>query len=278
MYETDKPGVLFNISQFYMKLNRIDSAVVYGKACLDAIVDSMNLDNYRYYKHLAYLYTLTGEYKVSSDNYKKALEAFQTYHTVVNEKRILELEKKYNIAEVQQQLLKEKLKKRAFIIGFVVLFAIALILSYGILYWKHTAVRNKRLEIIQQQKTDQLRFFVAAINCTLGILPDFVANVNRLAHKNRETCPELYHTLQEKIVSINKEYRKSCSAIIQDPLFNNIFNDDNSLPAQLSDREKLIHKLSESGFSNELIAGLLNVTTDNIRSSKSKINKKIAGK
>ncbi|MCK9346816.1 MAG: LuxR C-terminal-related transcriptional regulator [Bacteroidales bacterium] len=275
MFETDKPGVLYNISQFYMKLNRIDSAVVYGEACLDAIVDSMNLDNYRYYKHLAYLYTLTGEYKESSDNYKKALGAFQTYHTVVNEKRILELEKKYNIAEVQQQLLKEKLKKRAFIIGFVVLFAIALILSFGILYWKHTAVRNKRLEIIQQQKTDQLRFFVAAINCTLGILPDFVANVNRLAHKNRETCPELYHTLQEKIVSINKEYRKSCSAIIQDPLFNKIFNDDNSLPAQLSDREKLIHKLSESGFSNELIAGLLNVTTDNIRSSKSKIKRKL---
>ncbi|NCC55643.1 MAG: hypothetical protein EOM11_09220, partial [Erysipelotrichia bacterium] len=90
--------------------------------------------------------------------------------------------------------------------------------------------------------------------------------------------PEFYHTLQEKIVSINKEYRKSCSAIIQDPLFNNIFNNDNNLPAQLSDREKLIHKLSESGFSNELIAGLLNVTTDNIRSSKSKINRKIAGK
>ncbi|MDY0353575.1 MAG: hypothetical protein RBQ92_05985, partial [Bacteroidales bacterium] len=132
MFETDKPGVLYNISQFYMKLNRIDSAVVYGEACLDAIVDSMNLDNYRYYKHLAYLYTLTGEYKESSDNYKKALGAFQTYHTVVNEKRILELEKKYNIAEVQQQLLKEKLKKRAFIIGFVVLFAIALILSFGI--------------------------------------------------------------------------------------------------------------------------------------------------
>ena len=107
MHDTDKPRILFDISQFYMKLNRIDSAVVYGKACLDAIVDSMNLDNYRYYKHLAYLYTLTGEYKESSDNYKKALEAFQTYHTVVNEKRILELEKKYNIAEVQQQLLKE---------------------------------------------------------------------------------------------------------------------------------------------------------------------------
>lgn len=275
MHDTDKPRILFDISQFYMKLNRIDSAVVYGEACLDAIVDSMNLDNYRYYKHLANLYALTGEYKESSDNYNKALEAFHTYHTVVNEKRILELEKKYNIAEVQQQLLKEKLKKRAFIIGFVVLFAIALILSFGILYWKHTAVRNKRLEIIQQQKTDQLRFFVAAINCTLGILPDFVANVNRLAHKNRETCPELYHTLQEKIVSINKEYRKSCSAIIQDPLFNKIFNDDNSLPAQLSDREKLIHKLSESGFSNELIAGLLNVTTDNIRSSKSKIKRKL---
>jgi tetratricopeptide (TPR) repeat protein len=278
MHDTDKPRILFDISQFYMKLNRIDSAVVYGEACIQSIIDSLNIDNYSFYKHLAFLYSLTGEYKESSDNYKKALEAFQTYHTVVNEKRILELEKKYNIAEVQQQLLKEKLKKRAFIIGFVVLFAIALILSFGILYWKHTAVRNKRLEIIQQQKIDQLRFFVAAINCTLGILPDFVANVNRLAHKNRETCPELYHTLQEKIVSINKEYRKSCSAIIQDPLFNNIFNDDNSLPAQLSDREKLIHKLSESGFSNELIAGLLNVTTDNIRSSKSKINRKIAGK
>lgn len=109
MYDTDKPGVLFNISQFYMKLNRLDSAVIYGEACLNAIVDSINLDNYLYYKHLANLYALTGEYKKSSENYKKALESFNTYHTVVNEKRILELEKKYNIAAAQQALLSQPL-------------------------------------------------------------------------------------------------------------------------------------------------------------------------
>ncbi len=272
---TDKPRMLFDISQFYVKLNRIDSAMVYGEACINAIADSINIDNYLFYKHLANLYALTGEYKKSSEYYNKALKSFHTYHNVLNEKRILELEKKYNFAEMQQKLLKEKLKKRAFILGFVALFAATLILSFGIIYWKHTAARNKRLETIQQQKTDQLRFFVTAINSTMGILPDFVAGVNRLANKNREACPELYHSLQEKIFSMNKEYRQSCSAIIQDPLFNTIFNNDNSLPPQLSDREKLIHKLSESGFSNELIAGLLNITTDNIRSSKSKIKRKL---
>ncbi len=272
---TDKPRMLFDISQFYVKLNRIDSAMVYGQACINSITDSLSIDNYLFYKHLANLYSLTGEYKKSSGYYNKALESFNTYHTVVNEKRILELEKKYDSAEFQQKLLKEKLKKRAFLLGSVALFAATLILSFGILYWKHTAVRNKRLQIIQQQKTDQLRFFVAAINSTMGILPDFVDSVNRLVNKSRGTCPELYHSLQEKIVDMNKQYRQSCSDIIQNPLFNNIFNNENNLSTKLSDREKLIYQLSESGFSNELIAGLLNITTDNIRSSKSKIKRKL---
>jgi len=113
---TNKPRMLFDISQFYVKLNRIDSAMVYGQACINAITDSLSIDNYLFYKHLANLYSLTGEYKKSSGYYNKALKSFHTYHNVVNEKRILELEKKYNFAEMQQKLLKEKLKKRAFIL------------------------------------------------------------------------------------------------------------------------------------------------------------------
>ncbi len=274
MYETDKPRILFDISQFYMKLNRIDSAVVYGKACLDAIVDSMNLDNYMYYKHLAYLYTLTGEYKESSENYKKALEAFHTYHTVVNEERILELEKKYNVAAVQQALLQEKLKKRAFIMCSIILLALVIISICGLRYWKHTAVQNKQLESIKQQKIDQLRFFVNAFNNTAGIIPGFIEEIYLLAHKSRASCPELYENLIKSVSHVNREYHRSFTAITRDGLFPDVFNTE-TLPAQLSDREKIIYVLSESGFTNVLIAGLLNVSTDNIRSSKSKINRKL---
>ncbi|MDD2290426.1 MAG: hypothetical protein PHT35_08160 [Bacteroidales bacterium] len=275
MYETDKPGVLFNISQFYMKLNRIDSAVFYGKACLDAIVDSMNLDNYRYYKHLAYLYTLTGEHKESSDNYKKALEAFQTYHTLVNEKRILELEKKYNIAAAQQALLKEKLKKRAYIICSIILLAIVIISMLGLFYWKNTAVQNKQLETVKQQKIDQLNFFVDTFNNTAGIFPGLLEEIYQLAHKSRLSCPEMYNDLIACVDKVKREYQNSFSATTQHNFIKEIFNSED-LQIQLSDREKIIYVLSESGFTNASIAGLLNVSSDNIRSSISKIKQKVA--
>lgn len=71
MYDTDKPEYYLIFLNFIWNSNRLDSAVIYGEACLNAIVDSINLDNYLYYKHLANLYALTGEYKKSSENYKK---------------------------------------------------------------------------------------------------------------------------------------------------------------------------------------------------------------
>lgn len=68
-----------------------------------------------------------------------------------------ELEKKYNIAAAQQALLKEKLK-RAYVIFSVILFAIVILTIIGLFYWKHTAVQSKQLEIVKQQKIDQLNF------------------------------------------------------------------------------------------------------------------------
>ncbi|MDY0388432.1 MAG: LuxR C-terminal-related transcriptional regulator [Bacteroidales bacterium] len=274
MYDTDKPGVLFNISQFYMKLNRLDSAVIYGEACLNAIVDSINLDNYLYYKHLANLYALTGEYKESSKNYKKALESFNTYHTVVNEKRILELEKKYNIAAAQQALLKEKLKQRAYIIFSVILLAIVIVSIIGLFYWKHTAVQSKQLEIVKQQKIDQLNFFLGVFNNTAGIFPVLLEEIYRLAHKSRQSCPEMYNDLIACLYKVKKDYKSSFSATTQQDFLKEIFNSE-GLQIQVSDREKIIYALSESGFTNELIAGLLNVSEDNIRSSVSKIKRKM---
>ena len=60
----------------------------------------------------------------------------------------------------------------------------------------------------------------------------------------------------------------------QQDFLKEIFNSE-GLQIQVSDREKIIYVLSESGFTNELIAGLLNVSEDNIRSSVSKIKRKM---
>ena len=274
MYDTDKPRMLFDISQFHMKLNRIDSAIVYGEASINAIIDSLNIDNYSFYQYLAYLYTLTGEYKKSSENYKKALESFNTYHTVVNEKRILELEKKYNIAAAQQALLKEKLKQRAYVIFSVILLAIVIISIIGLFYWKHTAVQSKQLEIVKQQKIDQLNFFLEVFNNTTGIFPVLLEEIYQLAHKSRQSCPEMYNDLIACLDKVRRDYKSSFSATTQQDFLKEIFNSE-GLQIQVSDREKIIYVLSESGFTNELIAGLLNVSEDNIRSSVSKIKRKM---
>ena len=274
IHKRDIPKQLYDISQFHMKLNRIDSAIVYGEASINAIIDSLNIDNYSFYQYLAYLYTLTGEYKKSSENYKKALESFNTYHTVVNEKRILELEKKYNIAAAQQALLKEKLKQRAYIIFSVILFAIVIISIIGLFYWKHTAVQSKQLEIVKQQKINQLNFFLEVFNNTTGIFPVLLEEIYQLAHKSRQSCPEMYNDLIACLDKVKRDYKSSFSATTQQDFLKEIFNSE-GLQIQVSDREKIIYVLSESGFTNELIAGLLNVSEDNIRSSVSKIKRKM---
>ncbi|MDD4032847.1 MAG: hypothetical protein PHS48_06330 [Bacteroidales bacterium] len=272
----DYPGVLSIISRFYRKVNCIDSAIVYGKACLNAIVDTLNIDNQQYYANLANLYSIKGDYRNAAGCYCSALQAFSNYHAYMNDKRVLELEKKYNVAEVNQKLLEEKLTKRVYLLLCVLLLALVIISFILVYHWKRLTKENKLLLEERQRNIRQLKFFVSAFNSTMGILPEFIAEINHISHKSRVLFPELYDNLQDRIDNVNSQYNRAFSEITKSLEFNEIFSIGEVSP-RLSDREKIIYVLSKSGFSNELIAGIINASVNNIRSSKCKIRTKLHG-
>ena len=101
--------------------------------------------------------------------------------------------------------------------------------------------------------------------------------IYQLAHKSRQSWPEMYNDLIACLYKVKRDYKSSISAATQLDFLKEIFNSE-GLQIQVSDREKIIYALSESGFTNELIAGLLNVSEDNIRASISKIKRKMGAK
>ena len=198
------------------------------------------------------------------------------YHAYMNDKRVLELEKKYNVAEVNQKLLEEKLTKRVYLLLCVLLLALVIISFILVYHWKRLTKENKLLLEERQRNIRQLKFFVSGFNSTMGILPEFIAESNHISHKSRVLFPELYDNLQDRIDNVNSQYNRAFSEITKSLEFNEIFSIGEVSP-RLSDREKIIYVLSKSGFSNELIAGIINASVNNIRSSKCKIRTKLHG-
>ncbi len=102
----------YGLSAYYAQINQLDSAVYYAEKSINAVSDTVASSNYHIYKHLADMYKLKGNYQKASDTYFKAYEFHQKYLNEVSSKRILELEKKYDLTLKDAEIVKERDAKR----------------------------------------------------------------------------------------------------------------------------------------------------------------------
>lgn len=269
--KSERSKYYYTASKYAAEMGQVKAGIEYGEACVKAIVDSTSADNALFYRYIASLYSKTGEWEKAAEYYAKSIDAFYANYYVLADKRIKELELKYETTELQQENARLRYRHNAYILCAVVLLLLVIFLS-GLVYHKAKISRKeKEVYTAREDAERNLRFLVMAVNNTIGLLPEFIDKVNETSCKTDGT---VYEAFQQNIKDIKKESRQRFSEISNDPLFNELF-DAGNFTTELSDREKLIQGLSEKGFSTEFIASLLNLSPSSVRAGRSAAKKKL---
>lgn len=278
-----EPNQCYSLSAYYLKLGQLDSSIHYAERSIMSIKDSIASNNYHYYKHLADMYRIGGNYKSASDYYFKAYQFHQRYLEEVSSKKILELEKRYNVQAKDLQLSISDEKNR-FLKLVVIGISITSILLL-VIFWFRVKISRKELEIrrhkeeikaqIAESKLKKQRVINNLMKISTALLPEITNDYLKIANNKYSLSPELYEDLIKLNKRYNNEYRKNINSVINSELIEILDYLPLEFVEQLSTNEKLVLFLTEEGYSTSQIAEILNNTANSVRTSKMRLLQKI---
>lgn len=272
---TSRDNQYYALSAYYYQINMLDSAVSYAEKAVWAVSDTVASSNYHLYKHLADLYKLRGKYESAADIYYKAYEFHQMYLNEVSSKRILELEKKYDISMKDAEIAKEKDAKR-FLMLLLSLSGILMgFLFYMLRLRAKLLVKEKQIASVNQEKLQKTELIKETLNATTGLLSQFTDDVYKISVRSTKSSGGEIDDILAAISNIKKSFRKRLSAITNSEAFIESYPVLRNLD-EFTDQERLIIVLLQQGNNVNFIAKILNSTPSSIRGNKSYIKKKIA--
>lgn len=272
------PLIYYMLSLQFNRLGQQDSSDYYTKASVTAIKDTSRSDSHFYYRSLADLYKRQGNYQEAASFYKKAHFSYMLAHTRISQKKLMELESRFNYAG-QEKIINE-LKSRDHLLINIILILLAVI-AIGVFYFAINFSRldkctTKAKEQSKRHKNESDRNWLLSqlYIQTSGILPQFMDNVFAEAGRVRKISVEAYENLNKIIDNAGNSNRSSLPEITSSARFKDAFG---NLPfiGELTDFEKLVYVLCEEGFSISDIAKFLNSSYSSIRTIKGKITRKI---
>ena len=186
-----------SISHDYLNLNQLDSALLYIEKSINNIVDSNYVLNYLIYEKAAQISEAQNNYIVANDYRKKAMDFRNISVAQETNTTILELEKKYNHAEAEKRVIKEKAKNR-----FYILLVLILLILLGTLinYLKQKKNRNKLIlnSVNKEKEAQELK----------SKLLEHEAEKLRIEYEKKEMTNELYNQILNQFFNLENELRK----------------------------------------------------------------------
>jgi hypothetical protein len=277
----DKPKLYYTLSSYYKRSGKSDSSLLYSQLAVRAIDDSLSTENHFYYKYLADINVLRGNYIDAYENYKNAYRYYILAYSNVAINRVLEIENKFNASRLESKLSTNIRYKNFFIVLSIVLFCFSTVVTI-IFTQKNLYYRKRIISAEDQNKTDEQELKKCRRLNELWLIPaellvEFTDDVYNQTCKNRKISPELFENINKSIDNIKSKTKNKYSIIANDE---RLFKDNPNLKyiPELSDMEKLILILKDYGYSSQDISKFLSSSPPRIRAVNAKLKEKISSK
>ncbi|MBK5195443.1 MAG: hypothetical protein JJE08_05345 [Proteiniphilum sp.] len=281
--------VYFNISDRYVGLEQLDSAMLYAQMSIEMIEDSLYRQNYLYYQNVANIAEKQNNYTLSNKFLKKA---FELHNRSIRERldtQIAELEKKYDLTEAENEALRAREQNSRLVIS-----ALSLVIILIIILMSALRVRRKaQLELLQaEHKMEQQELQANIMNDEAGKrkwLLQLYSNISdRLTflHNEFELLTQRYITTQPKVYKEMQHILKNTDTDLRD-LAKTLAPDNATFYAYtrlkddadiLNANEKMLLMLLACNADNRQLATFMNTTVESIRVRKSQLKKKMTEK
>ena len=277
----------YNISRRFAGLELFDSAMVYGRLAIDFIVDPKVRQNHLYYQNLADIAEKQGNY-LFANRYRK--EAAELYKSSVQDRldtQIAEIEKKYDLTESENKVLRAHQQNMQIIIAALILIIGLIIIIMNIhrirkvtkmrLLVTESKLHQQELQAeimrAEARKRKWLIKLYSNISERLTFLQD---EFEKLTQRYVSSQPKVYKDMQKILKNTDTELRDiSVTLAPDDQTFYSYtcIKDEQDI---LNANEKLILMLLSCEADNRELATFMNTTVESIRVRKSQLKKKMS--
>jgi len=278
---TNDPSILLNLSKCYHELYKNDSTLYYGEKTWESLDKQAKKNLYTELstnKHLASVYEANKEYKKALKHHKLYNEAQQDIKNNSRSGDLLEIEKKYNLAEKEKELVKSKLHEQILLsisLATILLLVVAALLIV-IIRNKHNKAKQKN--ILLDKQIESVLFVNNLYKYVTSESSAFEKQVDALTHnytvKEKSKSPG-YETIQDMLKSMKKQSQEklheSSLKFLRDQSINSKIID--LLKGNTSDL--LLVSLSICHYEFKHIATLLGVSTNALHMRRQRLRDKL---
>jgi tetratricopeptide (TPR) repeat protein len=278
-------NVYYSICRAYSGLGKVDSALVFAQKAVDHLPDSVSEnDDFHLFSNLGSLAMQQGEFKLAAEQYKKATDFLVENAEERTRKKILELEKQYDLSQARIETLRQKQKLQRFTFAYSAVFV--LLLFIFLIYFlnlkrSRVELENERLMRISAEKEvagkmreslqrrHLLRFYQLITQREMVAQQRF----DMLSQKYIKSDSSAYHELQTELGALKEEFSGMMYNLMNDDLFYS--NVDIPAEFSLSNTEKVVLFLLKYEIPSAEIATVLGISNNNLRVRKSNLKKRI---
>ena len=285
----DLSRVYFNISDRYVSLELLDSAMIYAQMAIDVIQDSAYLYNYLYYENVANIAEKQGNNTYANIYRKKAAEL---YKNSVNDRlntQIAELEKKYDLTEAENATL--RVRQQNFLIIISALLLLIIVTFIAMYAWRERKVGKMKLlqaeQTVKQQEyqanilkeeAGKRKWLLELYSNISDRLTFLHGEVGALSQKYITSNPKVFKELEKIIKSTDTDLRDITKTLATDNETFYAYTHLDDKDGILNTNERMLLMLLACDADNRQLATFMNTTVESIRVRKSQLKRKMLEK
>ncbi len=285
----DLSRVYFNISDRYVSLELLDSAMIYAQMAIDVIQDSAYLYNYLYYENVANIAEKQGNNTYANIYRKKAAEL---YKNSVNDRlntQIAELEKKYDLTEAENATL--RVRQQNFLIIISALLLLIIVTFIAMYAWRERKVGKMKLlqaeQTVKQQEyqanilkeeAGKRKWLLELYSNISDRLTFLHGEVDTLSQKYITSNPKVFKELEKIIKSTDTDLRDITKTLATDNETFYAYTHLDDKDGILNTNERMLLMLLACDADNRQLATFMNTTVESIRVRKSQLKRKMLEK
>ena len=285
----DLSKLYFVISDRYVGLEQLDSALYYGEMAIEMIEDSTYRQNYLYYQNVAQIAEKRGDHALSNRYLKKSIELHNLSLSERLDVQIAEMEKKYDLTEAENEVLRTREQiSKIIIISLIAIILLAFVAVYAI--WMRRNTQLRLLETEHRVKQQQLqadilkeeagkRRWLLQIYGNISDRLTFLQNeFEKLADRYVSVNQKVHNEMHRILKSTDADLRDITKTLVPDDVTFTAYTGLDNQEHAFSINEKLLLMLLACNADNRQLATFLNTSIDSIRVRKSQLKKKMLEK
>lgn len=278
--------VYYSISYRFVALEQLDSAMVYAQKAIEFIQDTTNRQNYLYYQNVANIAEKQNNFVLSNEYLRNAFDLYKQSISTRLDTHIVELEKKYDLSETENEVLRARQQNLRIVIGALILAIVLIFIAmYALKVRRATKLKLIQAEHKMEQQDLQAKilreeaakrkWLLQLYSHISGRLSFLQGEFETLTQRYISSHPKVYHDMEQILKNTDTDLKDITKMLATDNETFYAYTRLNDEEGIFNPTERMLLILLACDADNRQLATFMNTNLESIRVRKSQLKRKM---